>query len=90
MLIVWKEAQKLEEQGDNKGEKMILPSVILLAEPLVHLAEDDSELALLALGQTVRQTPVGETVVANRRDVALLPRKRDTVVFVDVHEKLKL
>jgi hypothetical protein len=53
------------------------------------LAEDNSELALLAVGKIVGQSPVGKSVIANGCDIALFPGERDSVVFVNVDELLK-
>ena len=75
--------------GSNSRHITKLPSIVLLAQALVHLAEDDSEFALLALGKAEREATVGESVVADGGDVSFLPGDRNPVVFVDVDECLK-
>ena len=77
-------------RGKRKQTKNKSPSIVLLAQALVHLAEDDSEFALLALGETEWEAAVGESVVADGGNVSFLPGERDPVVFVDVDEGLKL
>jgi hypothetical protein len=69
---------------NNRGK--ILPGVIFLTESFVHLAEDNSELALLAVGKIVGQSPVGKSVIANGRNISLFPGERYSVIFVNVDE----
>ena len=68
----------------------VLPSVVAVSEPGVHLAEDDTKLALLAGLQRVPESAMGEAVVADDGDVTLLPLQRNAIIIVYFHKGLQV
>ena len=67
-----------------------LPSVFPIAQSWVHFTKYDTKLPLLTGLQLVTKSPVSEAIVADDRNVTLLPVKRNSIIIVDFYKRLQI
>ena len=64
--------------------------MIAVTQSWIHFTEDDAELALLARLQRVPESAMGEAVVADDGNVALLPLQRNAIIVVHFDKGLQI